>query len=484
MKKAHLLYLVILIEGYVVLAAELLAIRQLVPFVGSGVETTSIIISAVLLPLALGYHYGGIAYARAYAKRKERRKGAVTIRALLTRNILISLFILTLGFSYLLLEFFFWSLSSIGISHRLSQTAIYVLVFLVTPTFLLGQTVPLASHFFSKQKLSAITGRMLFFSTVGAFLGSLFSTLVLMSFLGVHNTVIFTMVLLALLGVLVAGRRRRSRTAWLSLIAVFLAVFLNNGLFFKWIGVVSDNAYSLVRLDTIPDSPDTIMMINRSAAAKMTQDPSKRIAYIAYTEKYFIDPYLTENRPKRDVLVIGAGGFEIGRYDLKSNYTFVDIDPALHDIAENHFRKESLAPNKKFVAASARSFVRQDTNKYDLIFIDVCTNVIAIPMEAVTQEFFTDVKARLKKGGAVVANVVVKPSFGDKFSARYYNTFSSVFHKTNRQLVEQPDLTTGEDVHRGYDELANVLHIYVDQEASDDRTVYTDDLNTHSLDVP
>jgi hypothetical protein len=38
MSKTRLFFLVILIEGYVVLACELLAIRQLIPFVGSGTE--------------------------------------------------------------------------------------------------------------------------------------------------------------------------------------------------------------------------------------------------------------------------------------------------------------------------------------------------------------------------------------------------------------------------------------------------------------
>src|SRR5690349_17072533 len=47
------------IEGYVVLAVELLAIRQLTPYVGNATDTVAIVIAAVLLPLAFGYDAGG-----------------------------------------------------------------------------------------------------------------------------------------------------------------------------------------------------------------------------------------------------------------------------------------------------------------------------------------------------------------------------------------------------------------------------------------
>ena len=50
-----LFYSIILAEGYVVLSTELLAIRLLIPFVGNSTETLSIIIAAVLMPLAIAF---------------------------------------------------------------------------------------------------------------------------------------------------------------------------------------------------------------------------------------------------------------------------------------------------------------------------------------------------------------------------------------------------------------------------------------------
>ena len=46
---AFILFCIIVVEGYIVLSSELLAIRQTTPFVGSGTDTVSIIIAAVAI---------------------------------------------------------------------------------------------------------------------------------------------------------------------------------------------------------------------------------------------------------------------------------------------------------------------------------------------------------------------------------------------------------------------------------------------------
>lgn len=485
MKKAHLLYLAILIEGYVVLAFELLAIRQLIPFVGSGTETTAIIISAVLLPLAIGYHYGGMAFRKAYAhKKKTRERERVTIRKLLLRNILLSLVFLGFGFSYFIIEVVFFFLGKLGIQHHLMQTAVYVVLFLVGPMFWLGQTVPLVSQYFSTHRLGAITGRMLFFSTLGAFLGSLFSTLVLMSWVGVHNTVIVTIFLLASLGFLVAGKRSVRRAFAISLPILFFVWLFNNTAVMRSFGVISDNAYSQIRVQKIDGTDDKLLIVNRSGSAKLAQDPQQRFDYILYIESHLIESLAKQKKEPLNVLSLGAGGFSLGYYDAINHYTFVDIDKDIKDVVEKDFLKRPLMANKKFVAASARQFIHQDKGKYDLILIDVATNVISIPMEAVTREFWLDVKERLAPGGVVVSNTIAKTSFEDRFSRRYYNTFANVFRHVTRVPVDDVDPFTQEPVQFEMDRLTNMLTIYIDRQAADDDVIYTDDLNSYSQDMP
>jgi len=198
--KYFYLYLIIFLEGYVVLATELLAIRQLIPFVGSGTETVAIVIAAVLMPLAFGYYFGGKFQAL------QGRGGLVTIREKLIRNILNATVFLVIGLSYILLQVFFLSLHKIGINHRVFQTSVYALVFLVWPIFLMGQTVPLISNFFMRETLSRLTGKILFFSTVGSFMGAITSTIILMSIIGVNNTLIFNIAILAIVVFILSKR--------------------------------------------------------------------------------------------------------------------------------------------------------------------------------------------------------------------------------------------------------------------------------------
>ena len=156
-----LLFTVIILEGYVVLSTELLAIRETIPYVGSGTDTVSIIIAAVLMPLAFGYFAGG------HFRPHVRNGRMMSIRRKLIFNIIVSQVLLIIGLSYVCMNVFFYTLIDMGLNHRLLLTAVYASVFLVTPVYLLGQTIPLVSNYFSKSRLSKITGRILFFFDVG-----------------------------------------------------------------------------------------------------------------------------------------------------------------------------------------------------------------------------------------------------------------------------------------------------------------------------
>lgn len=481
MNKTTLLFLVILVEGYVVLACELLAIRQLIPFVGSGTENISIVISAVLLPLAIGYHFGGSAFKRNYARFKQGKKKYVSVRKILLRNIISALIILSLGLTLPFMEIFFAVLNALGVHHRLPQTAIYSLLFLVWPVFMLGQTVPLISNYFSRKKLSEITGKMLFFSTTGSFFGSVFSTIILMAYVGVHNTVIVTMVLLGMLVVLLTRRMFEYET-WLAIFILSLLYMANSNDTMRKLNVIADNTYNTIEIVEDKAKQTKALVINRSASSEIGKDGRSTFEYVQFIEDYFIDPLIKHNKDA-NILVIGAGGFSIGSYDTSSHYIFVDIDGTLKDVSEKYFLTEKLPATKTFVAASAREYVRRSDKKFDLIIIDTFTNVISIPMETTTREFLLDVKKLLKDDGVVVANIISSPSFRDTFSVRYSNTFASVFPVYSREMMQKFDPWQRTDKH-GHEFIPqyNTLYIYYNTPLADDRTVYTDDKNTYSLD--
>ena len=467
MPRAFYFYLVILLEGYVVLATELLAIRQLIPFVGSGTETIAIVIAAILMPLAVGYYAGG------QFKRRIVRGKLVTIREKLMRNIINAAGVLAIGLSYVLLEVFFPLLATLGIGHRVLQATVYSLVFLVYPVYLLGQTVPLISNYFSKQNLSHVTGKILFCSTIGSFLGSIFSTLVLMTTIGVHNTIIVNMLLL-MFAVLLLSRR------WISFNTIGMAVILggtallnHNGMM-QAFGVVSDNNYNIVAVHDVPGEKDTrLLVVNRSSASKYSPEYNKRFGYITYLEKTFIYP-LHPEAPK-SILVIGTGGFTFGLEDKVNDYTYVDIDPSLKEVSEKYFLKQKLGKNKHFVPQPAEAFLNSSHQYYDLILLDVYSNVRMIPFQLITEEFFAKIKSRLNDKGIMIFNAIASPNFNDRFSVKLDNTLHRVFPNLNRQVLGN---------YNGWNDKPmeyNVLYSYFHRHGTS-KGAYTDDLNTYFLD--
>lgn len=461
-----LIYALILLEGYVVLAAELLAIRQTVPYVGTGTDTVSIIIAAVLMPLAAGYHAGG---------RFDRRH---SVRQRILRNLLIAGVILLLGLSTWTIILAVAGLLAAGIFNRLILVSLYALLFLVTPVYLLGQTVPLLSNYFSKAKLAAQTGRMLAVSTVGSFLGAVLTTLVLMSVIGVNYTVTVLMVILALIAWLLGGKRQR-RTAYVLSVLVGISFLINSNTALGLLGIVSSNQYNTISISVDKDGA-TNMKLNNSSSSLLYKD-GRRHPYIEAAEDMTINPLRAHNLPPKNILVIGAGGFTFGLHDDKNLYTYVDIDPSLEKIAVERFLKEPLGPNKQFVPLPIQGFLLGNEKRFDLIFWDAYQGDITLPEDLVTREFFQKLKDHLAPEGVVLINYIVSPTFADPMSRNLENTLREVFPHLTRQLVGKLDLWDSDPNTR-----TNALYFYrkADPAFEKTRPVYTQDKNTIFLDKP
>lgn len=473
MQLRTIFYAVILLEGYSVLAFELLAIRLLLPFVGSSVEIVAILVASVLMPLAIGYYVGG----RFTLNRKKSNK-FISIREKLIRNLVLSIVILSVGLSHKILSIFFFMLGQAGIEQGIIQTALYVMCFIVYPVFLLGQTVPLVSNYFSQEDLSETTGKMLFFSTVGSFLGSLVSTLVLVSTIGVHNTVIVTVALLVLTIILLGKRRFDINYAWAGM-ALVLVILLNNNNSMKKLNVVENNNYSTVQISNVPQEDAKLMMINNSYASKYSSNFEMRFSYVKYIENTFLKPYQIPNKPKLSILVIGAGGCVLGIDDTHNEYTFVDIDGSLKEISEKYLIEKPLTDNKQFITASARLFLRGNHKKYDVIILDVYNNATSIPSELVTEDFFTQVKSALSPTGMVIANIIASPNFHDRYSIRLDNSLRAVFPNMNRQIINDYSLRQPQSKGNSYD-YVNIIYSYYHTLTA--QGTYTDDKNTYFLD--
>ncbi len=461
MPLSALLLLIVFLEGYAVLSVELLAIRSLIPFVGAGTDTVSIVIASVLLPLALGYHAGG---------GIRKKAGGLTLRQRLLVNWLVASAILGPALSYPFLDWLFKSPYMLaGWDNRVALTVVYTAFFIAGPVYLLGQTLPLLSAFFPRAHIRSLTGRILLFSTLGSFMGAVFCTLVLMTWLGVHYAIAVTIGCLTLM-ILLLARNPVSKEGIAAIACLILALVMNNAALLQRYGIVANNRYHVAQVEDLGNT--RLFRLNGSQSSAIFHDGREGTSYIDFMEQAFIASPLPG---KRKILVIGAGGFTLGDHDTQNEYTFLDLDPQLQSLAERTFLKHPLSPNKKYEPVEARAWLNRTAERYDVIILDAFNSLSLMPEHLTTQEFFLQIKSALNPGGVFAANIIASPSFADSFSVRMDNTLRSVFPHLNRQVLSSGNNWSAAT--------ANIIYSYYN-DPSADPVLYTDDRNTSAFDRP
>lgn len=306
-------------------------------------------------------------------------------------------------------------------------------------------------------------------------MGAIFGTLVLMTYLGVHITVIVLFFCMFALSVLIARTKLSIYTVGMFLIFAF-AAYLNSPAQMKALNIVSNNKYSTVEIIDYDDAGVRELKLNGSAASLIWQHaPETFSEYTEFIDTNFIQP-LAEGEKKR-ILILGAGGFVLGRQDTRNDYTFVDIDGDLKDIAEQKFLQEPLTPNKKFVNMDARAFLLQSKDKYDLVIVDLFRDAVSVPENLTTREFMLLVKDHVALNGSMAGNFFASPTFSDAYSRALDNTMHSVFPNLNRQVVQDFNAWQSNNDWR------NIIYSYFNR-ADAAKTIYTDDKNRSFLDRP
>lgn len=447
------LFLIIFIEGFVSISVEILTIRQLIPVVGNSVIVTSVIIGLFLLFLALGYYRGGF-YRKDYVN-------------LLQRNLTYAAVILGVGLSYIFIDMVFTVMHDTFNTHALTALVLYLLIVTAPLIFMLGQTVPITTNLFRyQQHVGSISGNVLFLSTLGSFLGSVFTAAVLMNFFGVAWTVFINYLALTALIILLQFnlRKRWYRlvvVAAVSILTFTLNVDIERGSF------VHTNQYGNYRL--ITDFEDAhhghgkLLSLNGSASSFLN-DRNKGFTYLEMIKKIVFDDLHFRNK---DILVIGAGGFSFSAENAYGNHiTYNDIDKAIKSVAENGFIDKV---NGKFVAEDARKFLMAKHQVYDLIITDVYNNYHSIPFYLLTREHLMNIRSAIKDNGWAIFNIIARPSLEGKYSKRVDNTIRSVF----------PSCMT---IPISFTDIANILYVCKKSDYDHDRTIYTDNLNTVTMD--
>ena len=402
-------YIVIFIEGLCSLGAEIIALRRLVPHMGSSILVTAPTIGFFLFALAVGYASGAQVQAD-FARR-------------VGRNFLLAALIAGIGLAG----------GTVNALFDMARPAIlayliYMLVVLCPIAWLLGQTVPILTNLMRHQRVGEASGMALYWSTLGSFLGATGLSLLVMQWLGVSAAV-----LLVAAG-LVAGSlmlNHRSTLGWVgNLVVLALAVWINQ----PQPQVLADTAYAEYRVDNIPGSSNARRFrVNLSYSSQIDDsEPPRFSQYIERIRALLLNELALSNK---QILVLGAGGFSLSHQEPSNHYTYVDIDPSIQAIAQTHFLKGPI--NGRFVAADARHFVDTTDQRFDAIVVDVYSSRNSIPSHLATREFWAGLRRPMNPGAALVANLILDGRLNSAYARNLLATIESVYGRCSVDVLKR-----------------------------------------------
>ena len=373
----------LLVEGYCSLAVEMIALRVLVPVAGQSIGVTSVVVTAFLAALALGYRAGGRFDGRARDK--------------VARNLAFAA-----GWSA------FW-LSRFGVALAFgatawlpptAQVAVYAVVGVAPAAYLLAETVVLLVGCRPEPDAGGKAGGAFAASTLGNVAGGLLTALVVMQYLGVAAAVGLVSGLLILAALAVRGRF--DWRLWAAGVAAALVCGANLA------AERSEYVLTTAHADYAVEQTDGARLFRVNGQNASREDGSgvghpyiERIEDAVYGN-------LPDGRPAR-VLVIGAGGFTFGRGRPRelAEIVYVDVDGRLGEAAEAFLGAPPRSGS--YVAMDGRAYLLRHEEEFDAIVLDAYADRTTIPAHLVTQEFFALARSRLGERGTLYLNLIVPP---------------------------------------------------------------------------
>lgn len=447
--------ILILLEGFVTISVEILAIRQLIPMVGNNVIVTSIIIGIFLLFLALGYLKG------AYIRKDYLEK--------LAKNFTLANVWIGIGLSSWFIQLFFeWFYQHI-IAFEFTTLTFYLLFIIAPIVYWLGQSLPILTNYFKyTTHVGAISGRALYWSTIGSFLGALATTLILFNWLGVASTVFINCLLLVLLLAVLTVQQPKLWFLLICSIIVLYMAFVFNIQYGRNLFVATNNYGDYVvkrNMEISSGRIGDVLLINHSFSSFIDHD-KKGAGYIERIKTIlFKELKLTHKK----ILVLGAGGFSLSaENNFDNEFTYVDIDPDIRKIVERYFISTI---HGVFIAEDARTYVHKKNKLYDVVVSDVYSHKVSIPAHLLTFEYIKSIYDILVNDGIAVFNIIARPLLDDPFSKRVDNTIQSVF--TNCMKIPTHIKL----------EKTNIIYVCYKHSNNNDRTIYTDNYNNSTLDI-
>ncbi|PZM86652.1 hypothetical protein DLH72_00360 [Candidatus Gracilibacteria bacterium] len=414
-----LIYLISFLEGFTTLSIEIIAIRRFTPIIGTNSISTSIILGVILLALSYGYYIGG--------KNTKNLEEKYLIRKIIFNLVFASIYYLffTFIFDKFILEFLIINTNNYFLSILVSS---FLLFFM--PVFFASQTIPLLSEVLKGNNTGEKIGKLLFFSTIGSFLGSVLTSSLFFPLIGVYKTSVLNSFILSIisvfLGIYIFKKYKKIFISSIfSVIILFSSLILIFSKNLAIENIIYKTANSYQDIEIYEQDGNRIFALNGGYSSGI--DIKTKESFFWYIKE--IKKNILKNNGKK-ILIIGAAGFtlpqELAKIKNISKIDVVDIDGDLKQIAEKYFLQEKLSEKINFIVEPSRYFLNNSikNNKfYDEIVVDIYVGK-SLPSQTLTEEFFKNIK---KIGKNIYLNIITDKNLETDFSKNLFNTIQKSF---------------------------------------------------------
>ncbi|MDY3562570.1 fused MFS/spermidine synthase [Gemmata sp. JC673] len=337
------------------------------------------------------------------------------------------------------------------------------------PMFLLGLVSPQVIRLAVPDVAHAgrVAGRVYAWSTAGAIVGTFATGYVLLSTLGMRNTLLLAGLILIATSMIVA--RVWENNSLLYLFSIVLGGVVGGFI----LGIrsaneeglvarVESNYYTIKVTEVEGDEPIRKLTLDHLIHSSVKLfDPS----YLYYEHEHIQMEFLRVARtatPEPKALVIGGGGYTFPRYAQElmpeSKIDVVEIDPKVTEVAREHLGLQHY-PNMRAIHMDGRQFVaeRVPAGTYDLVIQDA-VNDLSVPAHLMTKEYNDAVKAALKKDGVYLLTIIDSVGYGKLWKAAMA-TLCQSFPPENVVLLTAEGPAPGESLD-AWDKSRRVLVIY------------------------
>lgn len=172
-------------------------------------------------------------------------------------------------------------------------------------------------------------------------------------------------------------------------------------------------------------------------------DPADLCA--SYTRYYRLGPLLAPQA--RNILMLGGGAYSVPKWLLANRsglpadfrLTVVELDPAMTALARRWFALPD-DPRLHIVHEDARTFLRRNTRRHDLVLVDVFTSQYSVPFHMGTVEAARELRRAVSDDGALLMNVISAASGPDaRLLQGIRGALASAFAEVQVYCVGYPD---------------------------------------------